>query len=93
MPESSIEPTPSPSNSSLQPSSAPLSPWLSLASLVSSTGLSVYVIHSIIKAWLAGLIPDGRYALAGIVLAVLPAGILGQVATAIAKRLTPGGSK
>lgn len=77
------------SQSSLSPvqPSAPSSPLLSLASLASSTGISVYVMYTIASAWKAGLIPDWKYALGGIVLASLPAGVLGQVALAAVRRV------
>ncbi len=90
MSEQQLDSTSSPSSLSPAQVSALSSPWLSLASLVSSTGLSVYVIHTITKAWLQGLIPDWKYALGGIVLASLPAGVLGQVALAATRRFLPG---
>lgn len=85
-------PTDPRSPSSLALSSAPPSPGASPALQVTAALVSVVAMSWIGYGWIKGLIPDWKYAVGGIVIASLPAGVIGNLASKALDRL-PGGRK
>lgn len=80
------------SGSSLAPSSGQPSPGASPVLSVTAAAVSVVAISWIGYGWVKGLIPDWKYALGGIIIASLPAGVIGKLASKALDRL-PGGKK
>jgi hypothetical protein len=80
------------SGSSLAPSSAQPSPGASPVLQATSVLVSLAAMSWIGYGWIKGLIPDWKYALGGIIIASLPAGVIGKLALKALDRL-PGGRK
>jgi len=59
---------------------------------VTATVVSLAAMSWIGYGWIKGLIPDWKYAVGGIVIASLPAGVIGKLASKALDRL-PGGKK
>lgn len=80
------------SGSSLAPSSGQPLPGASPVLQVTAPLVSLAAMSWIGYGWIKGLIPDWKYAVGGIVIASLPAGVIGKLASKALDRL-PGGKK
>lgn len=80
------------SGSSPAPSSGQPSPGASPALSATSVLVSLAAMSWIGVGWVKGLIPDWKYAMGGILIASLPAGVIYKLAVKALDRL-PGGKK
>jgi hypothetical protein len=74
-----------------QPSASPSSSPASAALLVASTLVSLAAMSWVGLAWVTGMIPDWRYGLGGILVASLPAGVIGDLAKVAIRRFAGSG--
>lgn len=77
---------PQSASSSAPPPPSP-SPSSSLALQVIAALVSVAAMSWIGAAWMLGRIPDWKYGMAGILIASLPAGVIGDLAKVAIRRL------
>lgn len=84
--EPSLEPTPTPPALSPLPLPVSLSPSPQRSPAIGAV-LSGMVIVFIGLGWLAGLVPDYRYAIAGMVAVTLPTELMGPLISRVADRI------